>query len=78
MTTNKKSPPAGWALGGAEVREELVAVASGDGDLMAAFGAAAVEDGCAGLGLHAREETVGLRAVAAVGLKGTLGHDTYS
>lgn len=56
------------------VPAELVAEACADGDLVAAFGAAAVEDGGAGFGLHAREEAVGLGAVAAVGLKGTLGH----
>jgi hypothetical protein len=58
--------------------EELVAEASADGDLMTAFGAAAAEDGGACLGLHAREEAVGLGAVTAIGLKGTLRHDKNS
>jgi len=54
---------------------ELVAEACGDGDLVAALGAAAIEYGCTGLGLHAGEKAVGLGAVAAVGLEGTLRHD---
>lgn len=54
---------------------ELVAEACGDGDLVAALGAAAIEYGCTGLGLHAGEEAVGLGAVAAIRLEGTLGHD---
>ncbi len=56
------------------MRSELVAEAGRDGDLVAALGAAAAEDGGTGLGLHAGKEAVGLGAVAAVGLKGTLGH----
>jgi hypothetical protein len=59
-------------------REELVAVTGANGDLMTAFGAAAVEDCGARLSLHAREEAVGLGAVAAIGLKGTLRHDKNS
>src|ERR1700679_2526445 len=59
-------------------RGELVAVTSADGDLMTALGATAAEDGCTSLGLHTREEAVGLGAVAAVGLKGTLRHDKNS
>ena len=54
---------------------ELVAETGADGNLVTALGAAAVENGGARLGLHAREEAVGLGAVAAVGLKGTLRHD---
>jgi hypothetical protein len=42
---------------------------------VAALGAAAVQDGCAGFGGHANEESVDLAATAAVGLKGALGHD---
>lgn len=57
------------------VRVELIAEACGDGDLVAALGAAAAENGGTGLGLHAGEEAMGLGAVAAVGLKGALGHD---
>lgn len=53
---------------------ELVAETGGDGDFMTALGAAAVEDGLAGFGLHAGEEAVHFGAVAAVGLKGALGH----
>ncbi|OJV44183.1 MAG: hypothetical protein BGO25_13960 [Acidobacteriales bacterium 59-55] len=56
--------------------ESLVAVTGADGDLVAALGAAAVENGGARLGLHAGEEAVGLGAVAAVRLKGTLRHGT--
>ena len=55
--------------------DELVAETGADGDLMTALGAAAAEDGGACLGLHAREEAVGLGAVTAIGLKGTLRHD---
>jgi hypothetical protein len=55
--------------------DELVAVTGADGDLMTALGAAAAEDGGTCLGLHTREEAVGLGAVAAIGLKGTLRHD---
>jgi hypothetical protein len=54
----------------------LVAETGADGDLVTALGAAAVEDGGTGLGLHAGEKTVGLGAVAAVGLEGTLRHGT--
>jgi hypothetical protein len=60
------------------VKDELVAVTCADGDLMTALGAAAAENGCTSLGLHAGEEAVGLGAVAAVGLKGTLRHDKNS
>ena len=42
---------------------------------MTALGTTAAEDGGACLGLHAREEAVGLGAVTAIGLKGTLRHD---
>ena len=45
---------------------------------MAALGATAAKNGCARLGLHAGEEAVGLGAVAAVGLEGTLRHDKNS
>src|SRR5271156_2103358 len=47
----------------------LVAETSADGDLVPALGATAAEDCGTSLGLHAREEAVGLGAVAAVGLK---------
>ena len=53
---------------------KLVAVAGRDGDLVAAFGAAAAEHGGAGLGGHAAEEAVNLAPAAAIGLKGALGH----
>jgi hypothetical protein len=58
--------------------EGLVAETGADGDLVTALGATTAEDGGAGLGLHAREEAVGLGAVTAVGLKGTLRHDKNS
>ena len=52
----------------------LVAEACADGDLVATLGAPAVQHGSARLGLHAGQEPVGLGAVAAVGLEGTLRH----
>jgi hypothetical protein len=54
--------------------EGLVAEACADRYAFAADGAAAAEHGSAGFGLHARPESVGFHAVAAVGLKCTLGH----
>ena len=45
---------------------------------MTALGAAAAQYGGAGLGLHAAQEAVGLRAAATVGLKGTLRHRNSS
>jgi hypothetical protein len=54
--------------------QELVAEASGDGDLMTALGAAAAENGCTGLRSHANEEAMDLGAATAVGLEGALGH----
>jgi hypothetical protein len=54
--------------------ERLVAEACGDGDLVTALGATAVEDGCTGLGSHANEKAVDLATAAAVGLEGALGH----
>jgi hypothetical protein len=59
-----------------EVVKELVAETGADGDLVTALGATTAEDGGTGLGLHAGQETVGLRAVAAVGLESTLRHGT--
>ncbi len=53
---------------------DLIAVAGRDGDFVAAFGATAAEDGLAGFGLHAGEETVGFGAAAAVWLEGALWH----
>jgi hypothetical protein len=61
-----------------EKLESLVAETGADGDLVTALGAAAAEDGCTCFGLHAGEEAVGLGAVAAVGLEGTLRHDKNS
>jgi hypothetical protein len=52
----------------------LVAEAGTDRNTPAADGAAAAENGGAGLGLHARPEAVCFHAVAAVGLKCALGH----
>ena len=54
----------------------VVAEARADGDLVASFGTPAAEHGCARLGLHPGKEPVGLRAVAAVRLEGTLRHLT--
>ena len=42
---------------------------------MTALGAATAQHSCSRLGLHAGKKAVGLGAVAAVGLKGTLRHD---
>jgi hypothetical protein len=46
-----------------------------DGDALASGGAPAAEHGGAGIGLHARPEAVRFRAVAAVGLKCSFGHN---
>jgi hypothetical protein len=54
----------------------LVAVAGRYRHPMTAFGATAREYGSSALGLHARAEAMGLRAVAAVRLKCALGHRT--
>jgi hypothetical protein len=63
---------------GALQGRKLVAETGADGDLVTALGAAAAKNGCTCLGLHAGEKAVGLGAVAAVGLKGTLRHDKNS
>ena len=52
----------------------LIAMTRTDGDALASGGAAAAQHGCAGLGFHARAESVCLRAVATIGLKCALGH----
>jgi hypothetical protein len=54
--------------------EQLVAETGRNGDLVTTLGAAAVEDGSAGLGGHANEEAMNLRAATAIGLEGALGH----
>jgi hypothetical protein len=54
---------------------KLVAETGADRDLVAALGAAARKHRGSTLGLHAAKEAVGFRTAAAVGLKGTLGHD---
>jgi hypothetical protein len=56
--------------------QRLVAEARADGNLVAALGTPAAQHGCTRLGLHAGKKPVGLRAVAAVWLKGTLRHLT--
>ena len=71
-TARRVSAPQDAELG------ELVAEASADADTDAAFGAAAAEDGGAGLGLHAGAEAVDFGAVAAVRLERTLGHSGLS
>src|ERR1035438_8787583 len=53
----------------------LVAETGAHRDAPAAYGAAAAQHGSAGLGLHARAETVRLHAFAAIGLKCALGHE---
>src|ERR1035437_2575396 len=57
-------------------RRLVVAETGADGDLVASFGTPAAQHGCARLGLHAGKKPVGLRAVTAVGLEGTLRHLT--
>src|SRR6185312_15973988 len=59
-------------------RNGLVAVARADGDLVTTLGAAAAQHSGPGLGLHAAQEAMGLRAMTAVGLKGTLRHGKNS
>jgi hypothetical protein len=56
------------------ILQRLVAETGADSDLVTALGTAAIEDGGTCLGLHAGEKAVGLGAVAAVGLEGTLRH----
>jgi hypothetical protein len=58
--------------------KELVAETGADGDLVTAFGAATAENGGASFGLHTSKKAVGLGAVTAVRLKGTLRHDKNS
>jgi hypothetical protein len=58
--------------------KRLVAETGADGNLVTALGTAAAEDGGACLGLHTGKEAVGLGAVTAVGLEGTLRHDKNS
>jgi hypothetical protein len=55
-------------------RDELVAEAGRDRDLVAALGAAAAQHGGTGLGGHAAQEAVDLAPAAAIGLKGALRH----
>jgi hypothetical protein len=57
------------------IHEELVAEACGNGNLMTALGATAVQYGRTSFGGHAYEEAVNLAATAAIGLEGALGHD---
>jgi hypothetical protein len=56
-------------------RRVLVAEAGADCYALAADGAAAAQHGSTGLGLHARTETMGFHAFAAIGLKCALGHE---
>jgi hypothetical protein len=59
----------------AAMKKDLgVAETRADSDLVASLGTPATEHGCARLGLHPGKEPVGLRAVAAVRLEGTLRH----
>jgi hypothetical protein len=66
---------AGGCGRGEHGRRRLVAETGAHGYPFAANGTAAAEDGCAGLGLHTRTETVSLHAFAAIGLKCALGHE---
>jgi hypothetical protein len=58
----------------AATKGRLVAETGADGDLVTALGTPAAEYGSARLGLHPGKKPVGLRAVAAVWLEGTLRH----
>jgi len=73
-TDEEKRPIPAPIKEGAEQRKGLVAESGTDRNAAAADGATAAENGCAGLGLHARPEAVCFHAVAAVGLKCALGH----
>lgn len=55
---------------------QLVAEAGTYGDLVAPLGTATAEHSCTRFGLHPGKKPVGLRAMAAVRLKGTLRHLT--
>ena len=55
----------------------LVAEACGDGNLVTALGAAAVENSGSGLGGHANEKSVNLATATAVGLERALRHDVF-
>jgi hypothetical protein len=57
-------------------RLELVAVAWRHGDTVPSLGATARQHSRTSFGLHTRAKTMRLGAVAAVGLKGALGHRT--
>jgi hypothetical protein len=74
------APKLAWAVGERRKvqngKRQLVAESGADGHAFAANGTAPAEDGCAGLGLHARAKTVCLYTFAAVGLKCALGHES--
>jgi hypothetical protein len=53
----------------------LVAETGAYGDADTADGAATVQDGSTGLGLHSSAETVGFHAFASIWLKCALGHE---
>jgi hypothetical protein len=57
---------------------KLVAESCANGDFVTALGATPVENSSTSLGFHAGKKPVGLRAVAAVGLEGTLRHGNGS
>ena len=57
-------------------KQNLIAEARTDRNLMPALGAPPAQHGSPCLGLHAGQKPVGLRAMAAVRLKGTLRHFT--
>jgi hypothetical protein len=60
------------------LRKELVAEAGRHGNLVPTLGAAAAQNGSAGLRLHAAQEAMDLAAMTTVGLKRALGHLIFS
>jgi hypothetical protein len=65
-----------YVFGGSSEARRLVAESGAYGNLVTALRTAAAQDRGSSLGLHAAQKAMGLGAVAAVGLKRTLGHGT--
>jgi len=68
-SSDHRTYPARLSLG-----QALVAVPCTNSDLVTALGTSTAKDSSASLGLHPRKKPMGLCAVAAIGLKGTLRH----
>ena len=58
-----------------QIPQKLVAESGADGNALAALCAAAIEYGGSALGLHARTESVLLRALTPVRLESAIGHE---